>query len=44
MTMGAGAGAITATSIPWVHTAMGIQGMQPQVYKECSYGGPDTAV
>ena len=38
MTMGAGAGPITATSIQWVHTAMGIQGMRPQKYKEYSYG------
>ena len=44
MTMDAGAGAITATSIQWVHRVMGIQGMRPQVYKEYSYGGTDTAV
>ena len=44
MTMGAGADTITATSIQWIHRVMDLQGMWPQVYKEYSYGGTDTAV
>ena len=44
MTMGAGAGGITGTSIQWVHKPMGIRGMRPQMYKEYNYGSTDTDV